>query len=52
MDLERNQALKMTVKTIGGSDYLFTEAGGLGDENPKGGKTPWHVLKRAANPNH
>ena len=28
MDLDRYQALKMTVRKIDGSDYLFIEAGG------------------------
>ncbi|MGB2820063.1 MAG: hypothetical protein WBF17_03720, partial [Phycisphaerae bacterium] len=46
MDLERNQALKMTVKTVGGSDYLFIEAGGFSARNPKGWQPPLYVMKR------
>ena len=48
MDLDRFQALKMTVKTIGAADYLFIEAGGFSDKNPVGWKSPLIVLKRAA----
>ena len=46
MDLERYQALKMTVKTIDGSDYLFIEAGGFSQKNPVGWKPPLYVMKR------
>ena len=46
MDLTRNQALKMTVKTIGDSDYLFVEAGGFSTSNPKGWQPPLYVMKR------
>ncbi len=46
MDLNRFQALKMTPKTIGGSDYLFIEAGGFSDKNPVGWKSPLIVMKR------
>ena len=46
MDLERNQALKMMLKTIGGSDYLFVEAGGFSTRNKPGWKTQWFVMKR------
>jgi len=46
MDLEWNQALKMTVKTIGGGDYLFIEAGGFSTQNPVGWQSPWYVMKR------
>jgi hypothetical protein len=49
MDLDRYQALKMTVKTIGDSDYLFIEAGGFSEKNPVGWKTPLYVMKRQAN---
>jgi hypothetical protein len=45
MDLERNQALKMTLKNISGSDYLFVEAGGFTPKNKPGWKTGWLVLK-------
>ena len=46
MDLNRYQALKMTVKTIGGSDYLFVEAGGFSTRNPNGWHSPLCVMKR------
>jgi hypothetical protein len=46
MDLTRYQALKMTVKSIGGSDYLFVEAGGFSTRNKPGWKTPLYVMKR------
>jgi len=49
MDLERNQALKMTVKTIGGSDHLFIEAGGFSARHAAGWKPPLYVMKRAGN---
>jgi len=48
MDLSRYQALKMTVRTIGGSDYLFIEAGGFSARNRPGWKTPLYVMKRQA----
>jgi hypothetical protein len=48
MDLERYQVLKITVKSIGGNDYPFVEAGGFSDGNPAGWKPPWYVMKRAA----
>ncbi len=46
MDLARNQALKMTVKTIGDSDYSFIEAGGFSTRNPTGWQPPLYVMKR------
>jgi hypothetical protein len=46
MDLDRYQALKMTPKTIAGSDYLFVEAGGFNDTNAAGWKSPLIVMKR------
>jgi Family of unknown function (DUF6288) len=49
MDLSRYEALKMTPKTISGSDYLFVEVGGFSDKNPKGWKSPLCVLKRKVN---
>jgi hypothetical protein len=42
MDLETRQALKMTVK--GG--HLFIEAGGFGDKNSVGWKSPLVVMKK------
>jgi hypothetical protein len=47
MDLGRYQALKMTVKEIDRSDYLFIEAGGFSTRNLVGWKPPWYVMKRA-----
>jgi len=49
MDLERYQALRMTVKAIDGSDYMFVEAGGFRKENPVGWKPPLYVMKRSGN---
>ena len=46
MDLDRYQALKMTLKKIDGSDYLFIEAGGFSTRNPAGWQPPWQVMKR------
>ena len=46
MDLERYQALKMTVKTLGDSEYLFIEAGGFSTRNKPEWQSPWYVLKR------
>ena len=47
MDLDRYQALKMKVKTVGGVEYLFIEAGGFSTRNKPGWTSPWCVLKRA-----
>ncbi len=47
MDLDRYQALKMTVKAIDGSDCLFIEAGGFSTRNPVGWQSPLYVMKRA-----
>lgn len=46
MDLNRYQALKMTPKTLAGSDYLFVEAGGFSTRNKPGWKSKLYVLKR------
>jgi hypothetical protein len=46
MDLERNEALKITAESINGSDYLFIECGGFGPKNPAGWQCPLMVLKR------
>ena len=46
MDLELRQALKIASKKIDGADYLFIEAGGFSDKNPKGWKPPLIVMKR------
>ena len=47
MDLDRYQTLKMTVRKIDGSDYLFIEAGGFSTRNPVGWQSPWYVMQRA-----
>ena len=47
MNLDRNEALKMTVKSVGGTDYLFVEAGGFAPNHPRGWTPPLVVLKRA-----
>jgi hypothetical protein len=49
MALTRNQALQMTVRQIGGDDYLFIEAGGFRADHPVGWQSPWYVMKRYAN---
>jgi hypothetical protein len=46
MDLDRYQALKMTVRAIEGKDYLFIEAGGFSTRNKPGWRAPWYVLER------
>jgi len=46
MDLERNEALKMIVKTIGGGDRLSIEAGGFSTRHPVGWQSPLYVMKR------
>jgi hypothetical protein len=46
LDLDQNIAQKMTVKTSGGVDYLFIEAGAFGAKNPVGWKSQWLVLKK------
>ena len=46
MDLDRFQALKMTVKAIDGEEYLFIESGGFSTRHPAGWKSPLVVLKR------
>jgi Family of unknown function (DUF6288) len=46
MDLTRYQALKMQIQEIGGTEYLFIEAGGFGTRNKPGWKSSLLVLKR------
>jgi hypothetical protein len=46
MDLLHNQALKMTLKTIDGTDYLFVESGGFHEKHGSEWKSTWHVMKR------
>lgn len=47
MDLNKRQMLKITPRTIDGSDYLFIEAGGFSEKNPPTWQSPLMVLKRA-----
>jgi hypothetical protein len=47
MNLDRNEALKMTLNKVDGADYLFVEAGGFSEKNPFGWKSPVVVMKRA-----
>lgn len=47
MDLAANGALKMTVKQMNGTDYLFIEKG-VFNSRRKGWKPTFYVLKRAA----
>jgi hypothetical protein len=37
----------MTLKSLGGTDYLFIEAGGFSANNPVGWKTPLYVMTRS-----
>ena len=46
MALNRYRVSRMTIKKIGGSDYLFVETGGFGTQNPAGWKSPFYVMKR------
>jgi hypothetical protein len=46
MDADQRAALKMTHKTMDGSDYLFVESGGFSVKNPVGWKTTFTVLKK------
>ena len=48
MDLARNQALKMTLKTIEGGEVLFVEAGGFGTRNKPAWKLNLYALQRSA----
>jgi len=49
MDLNRYQALKMTPKTLDGSEYLFIESGGFSTRNKLGWKSKLYVLSRTKN---
>ena len=46
MDLNRSSALKITPKAVGGTEYLFIEAGGFQAKNPVNWKTQLMVLKK------
>jgi hypothetical protein len=39
------EALKMVVKRIEETDYLFVEAGGFSSKHPAGWQSPWVVLR-------
>ncbi|HSR88092.1 MAG TPA: hypothetical protein VLL07_03990, partial [Pontiella sp.] len=47
MDLRKNEALRITDKTIEGTDYLFIEAGGFHTKNGPEWTPPLYVFKRA-----
>ncbi|MCE9611145.1 MAG: DUF6288 domain-containing protein [Chthoniobacter sp.] len=47
IDMTRWEALKMTVRTIAGTEYLGVEAGGFSEKNPAGWKSPLIVMKRS-----
>jgi hypothetical protein len=46
MDLHHNQALKITIRTIDGTEYLFVESGGFNEQHGPQWKSPLHVMKR------
>ena len=46
MDLNGNQALKMTPKTIDGTQYLFVESGGFNAKHGPEWQSPLYVMKR------
>ena len=46
LNLRKNEALKMTLKTIKGVDYLFIETGGFHPKHGPDWKAPLHVMKR------
>lgn len=46
LDLTRNQALKMTLKDVNGTPYLFIEAGGFKKDQKDGWTLSYYVLKK------
>ena len=46
IDMTRWQALKMTLRTIAGKEYLAVEAGGFSDKNPAGWHCPLILMQR------
>jgi hypothetical protein len=46
MDLNKYQALQMRVKTLGGAEFLFVEAGGFSTRNKPDWQSKWLVLSR------
>jgi hypothetical protein len=47
MDLGNTQALKMMLKTVGGTEYLFIEAGGFDSAKGMDWTSPWLVFKHS-----
>ncbi|HAS83213.1 MAG TPA: hypothetical protein DCS43_11220 [Verrucomicrobia bacterium] len=46
MNLDRNEALTMTLKVMDNGEYLFVDAGGFNEKNPHGWTSPLLVMKR------
>lgn len=46
MNLDRYEALKITLRSIGGADYLVIEAGGFSEKHPSGWNPQLIVMKR------
>jgi len=46
MNLHHNQAHKMTLKKLDGTDYLFVETGGFHTKHGSEWKSTLHVMKR------
>ena len=46
MDLDRYQALRMQVRKVGDTEYLFVESGGFSTRNKPDWKSRWYVMKR------
>jgi hypothetical protein len=47
LDLERYEALGMELRTVGGQEFLFVEAGGYSERHKPGWQTTWRVFARA-----
>ena len=48
MDLNRYQALKMEVKKVGKTDFLFVESGGFSKRNKPEWRSKWYVLEKVS----
>ncbi len=46
MDLHKNEARKLQVRTMGDADYLLVESGGFGNQHPEEWTSPWTVMRR------
>jgi len=46
MDLDRYQALKMQIRKVGDTDYLFVESGGFSSRHRPDWKSRWYVLAK------